>query len=575
MQKEEPKHEHQSRACQEIQSNKGPEAHNKQDVETEIEQWTHSRVYLGHGEWGDIEKGIMAPTQQLEVMNTWERLQLQTDRLPQMDSPGKTFKNHKGASDHPQALRRYIEKEKGKGAILGPFNKIPFNSNVDICPLSTRPKKDSTERRVIVDLSFPQGNAVNDGMIKNNYLGFVAELRFPRTDDLAMRIAHLGKNAVMFKIDLSRYFRQIPLDPGDYSLIGYIIEGELCFDKVMPMGMRTAPYIAQRITNAIRHIHESKGYFLLNYIDDFLRAEARRKIYKAFEHLTKLQEDLRVETAPEKIIPPTRIEFLVLGVTLDSETMTMEVSQDRIRNMLVELNAWNSKDTATRKEVESLIGKLQFASKCVKPGRTFIARLIPWLRKMHKRNRHSIPHEARKYIAWWDRFLEQYKGVSILWLTKYPTPDTAIAIDACPTGFGGIFGKQYFHGQFPQELRQHNIAHLEILAVLVVLRIWKSELKGKYFWVHVDNGAVATVLNTGASRDENLQQALREILMVAAVQEFIIKAKHIRGVDNRIPDWLSKWHDLEARQKFQQYAKDKQFKEIKPKIDILHMTDHW
>ena len=76
-------------------------------------------------------------------------------------------------------------------------------------------------------------------------------------------------------------------------------------------------------------------------------------------------EDLNVKTAPDKIIPPTtRIEFL--GVTFDSQTMTMEVTPDRVRDMLTELNTWNTKTAVTRKEVESLIGKLQFASKCIK-----------------------------------------------------------------------------------------------------------------------------------------------------------------------------------------------------------------
>ena len=52
----------------------------------------------------------------------------------------------------------------------------------------------------------------------------------------------------------------MPLDPGDYSLIGYIIAGKLYFDKVLPMGMRTAPYIAQRVTNAIAYIHRKLEY---------------------------------------------------------------------------------------------------------------------------------------------------------------------------------------------------------------------------------------------------------------------------------------------------------------------------
>ena len=96
-----------------------------------------------------------------------------------------------------------------------------------ISSLSTRPKRDSTERRVILDLSFPPGESVNEGILKDNYLGFTATLKFPKVDNFALRIYSLGKNCMMFKIDLSRYFRQLPLDPGDYSLIGYIVDGKL------------------------------------------------------------------------------------------------------------------------------------------------------------------------------------------------------------------------------------------------------------------------------------------------------------------------------------------------------------
>ena len=139
-----------------------------------------------------------------------------TGHLPTLEDPQKTFKNHKGAQDHPEALKKYIDKEMTKNAILGPFNKIPFTDRVGISPISTRPKKQTLDRRVSIDLSFPHSRSVNDGMIKGNYryLGFTAEIRFPKTDDLAMRIALLGHQAYMFKIDLSRYFRQIPMDPG-------------------------------------------------------------------------------------------------------------------------------------------------------------------------------------------------------------------------------------------------------------------------------------------------------------------------------------------------------------------------
>ena len=112
-----------------------------------------------------------------------------------MQAPAITLKNHKGATDHPQALKCYIEKEKRNNAIIGPFKKIPFakHEKIGIAPISTRPKKNSTECRIIVDLSFPEGNSVNDGMIKDNYMGIQVILTFPKTDDLAYRISPWGK----------------------------------------------------------------------------------------------------------------------------------------------------------------------------------------------------------------------------------------------------------------------------------------------------------------------------------------------------------------------------------------------
>ena len=140
-------------------------------------------------------------------------------RLPGMADPTPTGKNHKGATDHLEALTKYIRKEQDKGAVMGPYDRIPFQNRVGISPLSTRPKKDSPDRRIILDLSFPVGQSVNDGMIGDNYLGFQAKLTFPKVDDFAFRIFTLGKNCMMFKVDLSRYFRQLPLDPADYFLI--------------------------------------------------------------------------------------------------------------------------------------------------------------------------------------------------------------------------------------------------------------------------------------------------------------------------------------------------------------------
>ena len=504
----------------------------------------------------------------------WLRHGWPSGRLPSLPPPTNTFKNHKGATDYPQALDKYISKEKEKGAVIGPFTVIPFQHNVGISPISTRPKKSTDERRVIIDLSFPPGDAVNDGMIRDNYLGLTAKLTFPTVDDLALRVYILGRGTMMFKIDLSRYFRQLPLDPGDYSLIGYIIGDNLYFDKVLPMGMRTAPYIAQRVTNAIRHIHQKLGYFLLNYIDDFLGAEERSKVWEVFNHLTHLLDELGVETAPGKVVPPTtRLEFL--GITYDSQTMTMEIPKEKIKETPQELHTWTYRTMTTGKEMESLVGKLQFMGKCVKPGRIFISRLINWMKTLDRQRKYTIPLKARKDMAWWARYLEEYNGVSILWLHNNTEPDQLIATDASKKGYGGISGQQYFKGRFPLDWHSKNIAELEMWAVLVALKIWAPKLRGQYFRIQVDNEAVATVINSGAARNPALQDGLREIAMLAARHEFIIKAEHITGISNRIPDWLSRWHEVESRKLFRQFAKEKSLHKCTISHKYLQYDNQW
>ena len=303
-------------------------------------------------------------------------------------------------------------------------------------------------------------------------------------------------------------------------------------------------------------------------------AELRSRIWSAYSALTKMLIKLGVETSKEKIVPPTtRLEFL--GITFDSESMIMGISMEKVQDIVQELATWTYRTNAHRQEVESLIGKLQFLAKCVRPGRIFLSRLIQWIKGMDRSHMYPIPLEARKDIAWWARFIQQYNGVSLLWLIKQPGMDTIIKTDACKRGYGGICGDQYFRGRFPKEVQSNNIAILEMWAVMVALKIWAPQLQGKYFWIHVDNKAVATVLNSGGSRETELQNSLREIALITANHQFVIKARHIPRVQNRILDWLFRWSDPKSKQAFCEFAHDSSLKHIRINNSWLQYKHNW
>ena len=250
---------------------------------------------------------------------------------------------------------------------------------------------------------------MNDGIQKDYYMGLAARLTFPRVDDLACRIFQLNWNCRLFKIDLSRYFRQIPLDPGDYSLIGYIIEGKIYFDKVLPMGMRSAPYIAQRITNAISHIHRQMEFFLLNYVDDFVGAEEKERVWEAFKFLTRLLEQLRVDTAPAKVVPPTnRLKFL--GVLFDADNMRMEITPDRLQEIRTELSQWLLRTLSNKKGGGITAGETPICSKMHQGWESFSGKTNrldqrngqDWQILAHAggKKRHSLVGQIHSRVQW-------------------------------------------------------------------------------------------------------------------------------------------------------------------------------
>ena len=81
------------------------------------------------------------------------------------------FRNHKGALDFPSAVDSYLSSELVLGSICGPFTGNPFSVPVAVSPLNSVPKQGSNECSFILDLSWPNGSSVNDGISKDFYLG--------------------------------------------------------------------------------------------------------------------------------------------------------------------------------------------------------------------------------------------------------------------------------------------------------------------------------------------------------------------------------------------------------------------
>ena len=153
-------------------------------------------------------------------------------------SSARVAHNHKGAMDFPSAVDSYLSMELDRGAVIGPFAGNPFSRPIVVSPLNSVPKANSAERRMILDLSWPSGSSINDAIPDRIYLSQPYSLVYPTIDTTADRVASLGSGCLLFKRDLKRAYRQFPIDPFDYPLLGYQWNNELYFDIVLPMGLK-------------------------------------------------------------------------------------------------------------------------------------------------------------------------------------------------------------------------------------------------------------------------------------------------------------------------------------------------
>ena len=111
----------------------------------------------------------------------------------------------------------------------------------------------SGKSRVVVDLSFPSGFSVNDGIPKD-YLNEPRTLRLPGTDAFVAIILQKGPGCLLLKKDLSCAYRQLRIDPRDFHLLGVQHQDFTYFDVAPPFGLHSAVMMCQRTTLAVSHV---------------------------------------------------------------------------------------------------------------------------------------------------------------------------------------------------------------------------------------------------------------------------------------------------------------------------------
>ena len=313
---------------------------------------------------------------------------------------------------------------------------------------------------------------MNTGINKDKYRGEDVQLKLPGVDALVKIILQKGRGCKIFKRDLLAAYKQVPVCIGTIHLLGYTFEGKFYFDLTLPMGLTNSAYICQRVTNALMYIYQQEGYAGTNYLDDLAAAELQDLVDQAYQILSDILQEAGAREALDKaVVPSTRILFV--GILIDTILLRLEIDQERLALIKGELQMCLLKETATLKQLQSLVGKLSFCATVVKSGRVFFQRILNFMRTADFKLRAKLTAEVRADIQWWVRFMPFFNGLSVMPNPRWTGPNRLFATDATLQAAGGWSDGQYFHVRFPMAIvndQRYMINELEALALLAGLK---------------------------------------------------------------------------------------------------------
>lgn len=438
-----------------------------------------------------------------------------------------------------------------------------------ISALGAIPKPDSSEVRLIHDCSRPTGQALNDYIISHSF-------KFQTLDDA---IKLLRPNYFMAKIDLRHAYRSVPIHKSNYLATGlqWQFSGQrgptYFFDTRLPFGAKSSPEIFHRLTQSVRRMMARRGFqSIVVYLDDFLIiGKTQAECQEAFSVLLKLLQDLGFQISWHKVIGPTQ-KLVFLGVELDTYRCEMALPPAKLAELHQVVSTFLTRRRASKKQLQQLAGKLNWACRVVYGGRTFLRRILDMMNSLESSSaKKRLSSEFHEDVRWWHSFLAHFNG-RCAFLSQQPTTD--VQTDACQLAAGAFFRGDWLYHNFvvdSPEFAHLHINHKEVLAQIFAAFRWAPSWANQHVIIYCDNEAAVHIINKGSTAHPLIMHALRQLFWLSATYNFRFTARHIQGNLNVIADAVSRLHQpLKCRDFYQHLCS----LAPKPDVDGLVLSHH-
>lgn len=358
-----------------------------------------------------------------------------------------------------------------------------------------------------------------------------------RFTGLEYALTQLKPGDWLVKVDLAKWYTQLPLHPLLHPYFGFAWKGRDFLYTCLPFGLSTAPAFASLVSAEIAAIARHRGIpVVAAYIDDFfIAADTEQKARTALTAFTALLTELGVQFGADKVEgPATRLDFV--GVTIDTVDATLSLAPERAR-ALVEAIQLAASTPQSPRFYESLSGKLAWFAP-VAPS------IRPLLRPLY-----AVPTDrpSRLPRSKADPLVTAIRAAALqpapIWKWRGPRRTVVLRTDASGTiGYGGHIGPKAFARPWTPSWRHcRSMTARELWPIAEALRLFPHRFRHTTLVTTTDNASSVFALCRASSPCRRSARILRLIFQRADALDCLIVPMHLPRTHLTVADALSRF----------------------------------
>ncbi|KAK7474676.1 hypothetical protein BaRGS_00034100 [Batillaria attramentaria] len=331
-------------------------------------------------------------------------------------------------------------------------------------------------------------------------------------ENLQTAVLMMNEGCFMASVDLRHAYYSVPIKDEFRKYLKFTWKGKLYRYTCFPNGLCNCPrYFTELLKPVYAHLR-GQGFLSTSFIDDcYLQGATIAECQENVRATVSLFECLGFVIHKEKSVLHPCKELKYLGFVLNSESMTVKLTRQRIEKITESCQQILEKTLVVIRELAQLIGQLVASFPGVMWETLYYRELekqkIQALR-MNKGNfdkKTKLTEAAIKEVKWW---LENLGG-AFMPIGR----EIVLTTDASTSGgWGAVCNSVCTRGRWSQEEKGKHINILELKAVEFGLKSFESEITGKHVKVLSDNSCtVAYIAHMGGTQSEECNSIARNI----------------------------------------------------------------